>query len=65
MTTFVCRNCGAEDFEIVEMTAVNAHQPPPAVLAAISQLATATGADAALAAQDALPFQYLVRAVAV
>lgn len=20
MTTFVCRNCGAEDFEIVEMT---------------------------------------------
>ncbi|WP_338768255.1 tetratricopeptide repeat protein [Massilia sp. METH4] len=56
------RECG---FEIAEMTAVNAHQPPPAVLEAIRQLAVATGGDPALAEQDALAYQYLVRAVAV
>jgi predicted O-linked N-acetylglucosamine transferase (SPINDLY family) len=55
------QECG---FAVVEMTAVNAHQPTPAVLAAIRQLAEAAGTDPALAEQDALPYQYLVRAVA-
>jgi hypothetical protein len=55
------QECG---FAVVEMTAVNAHQPPPAVLAAIRQLAEVTGADPVLAEQDALPYQYLVRAAA-
>ncbi len=56
------RECG---FAIVEMTAVNAHRPDPAVLAALRDFAAATGADPALAEQDALPYQYLLRAVAV
>ncbi|WP_371876373.1 O-linked N-acetylglucosamine transferase, SPINDLY family protein [Pseudoduganella chitinolytica] len=56
------RECG---FAIVEMTAVNAHQPPPAVVEALRHLAAATGADALLAEQDALAYQYLLRAVAV
>lgn len=56
------QECG---FAIVDMTTVNAHQPPPQVLGALRQLAEATGADPALAEQDALPYQYLVRAVAV
>ena len=53
--------CG---FALVAMTTVNAHQPPPAVLDAIRALAAATGADPELAVQDALPYQYLVRAIA-
>ncbi|GGX75059.1 UDP-N-acetylglucosamine-peptide N-acetylglucosaminyltransferase [Massilia dura] len=55
------QECG---FIIAEMTAVNANPPPPAVLAAIHQLAASTGADPALAEQDALPYQYLLRAIA-
>ncbi|GGY28978.1 O-linked N-acetylglucosamine transferase, SPINDLY family protein [Pseudoduganella albidiflava] len=55
------RECG---FAVVEMTAVHAHQPTPAVLAAIGQLAAVAGTDPALAQQDALPYQYMVRAVA-
>jgi hypothetical protein len=53
--------CG---YTLVAMTTVNAHQPPPAVLDAIRALAAATGADPELAVQDALPYQYLVRAIA-
>ncbi|WP_296943244.1 tetratricopeptide repeat protein [uncultured Massilia sp.] len=55
------QECG---FGVLEMRAVNAQEPPQAVLAAIRQLAQAAGADPALAEQDALPYQYLVRAIA-
>jgi hypothetical protein len=55
------QECG---FSLVAMSTVNAHQPPPAVLEAIRSLAAATGADPELAMQDALPYQYLVRAIA-
>jgi predicted O-linked N-acetylglucosamine transferase (SPINDLY family) len=55
------QECG---FALVAMTTVNAHQPPPAVLDAIRALAAATGADPEQAVQDALPYQYLVRAIA-
>ena len=55
------QECG---FSLVAMSIVNAHQPPPAVLEAIRSLAAATGADPELAVQDALPYQYLVRAIA-
>jgi predicted O-linked N-acetylglucosamine transferase (SPINDLY family) len=56
------QECG---FGIVEMTAVNAQQPPSTVLDALGTLASAAGADPVLAAQDALAYQYVVRAVAV
>jgi predicted O-linked N-acetylglucosamine transferase (SPINDLY family) len=59
--TAMLSECG---FEIAGITVVNAHQPPPEVLAAIRQLAMATGGDPLLAEQDALPHQYVVRAVA-
>jgi hypothetical protein len=55
------QECG---FTVVEMTAVHAHQPTAAVIAALRQLAEAVGTDPALAEQDALPYQYLVRAIA-
>ena len=55
------QECG---FSLIAMSTVNAHQPPPAVLEAIRSLAAATGADPGLAVQDALPYQYLVRAIA-
>jgi len=55
------KECG---FTLVAMNTVNAHQPPQAVLDAIRALAAATGADPELAAQDALPYQYLVHAIA-
>jgi hypothetical protein len=55
------QECG---FAPVALTTVNAHQPPPAVLDAIRALAAATGADPEQAVQDALPYQYLVRAIA-
>ncbi|MFS2081400.1 tetratricopeptide repeat protein [Telluria sp. Tellsp131] len=51
-------------FTLIAMTTVNAQQPPPAVLDAIRALAAASGADPELAVQDALPYQYLVRAIA-
>jgi predicted O-linked N-acetylglucosamine transferase (SPINDLY family) len=54
------QECG---FVIIDMTTVTAQQPPPAVVAAIRQLAEAGGADPVLAEQDALPYQYLVRAI--
>jgi predicted O-linked N-acetylglucosamine transferase (SPINDLY family) len=55
------QECG---FTLVAMNTVNTQQPPPAVLDAIRALAAATGADPELAVQDALPYQYLVRAIA-
>jgi predicted O-linked N-acetylglucosamine transferase (SPINDLY family) len=55
------RDCG---FALVEIRTVQAHQPDAAVLAALRQLALATGAEPAVAERDALPAQYLVRAVA-
>jgi hypothetical protein len=55
------QECG---FALVAMSTVNRQQPLPAVLDAIRALATATGADPELATQDALPYQYLVRAIA-
>jgi hypothetical protein len=51
-------------FALVAMTTVNAQQPPQVVLDAIRALAAASGADPELAVQDALPYQYLVRAIA-
>lgn len=55
------QECG---FTLVAMTTVNAHQPPPAVLDAIRALAASIGGDPEQAVQDALPYQYLVRAIA-
>jgi predicted O-linked N-acetylglucosamine transferase (SPINDLY family) len=55
------RDCG---FALVDIRGVQAHQPDPAVLAALRQLALAAGADPEVAERDALPAQYLVRAVA-
>lgn len=51
-------------FVVVAMTAVNAHPPTPAVLAALRALAEAGGADPAQAELDALPYQFVVRASA-
>ena len=56
------RDCG---FQLVDIRAVNAHRPDATVLAALRQLALAAGADPEVAERDALPAQYLVRAVAV
>ncbi len=55
------QGCG---FGIIEMRTVNARTAPPAALDAIAALARAAGADPQLAVQDALPYQYLVRAIA-
>jgi len=55
------KECG---FTLIAMNTVNAHQPPPAVLDGIRALAAASGADPELAVQDALPYQYLVHAIA-
>jgi len=54
------RDCG---FQLVDIRAVQANRPDPAVLAALRQLALAAGADPEVAERDALPAQYLVRAV--
>ena len=51
-------------FTLIAMTTVNAQQPPQIVVDAIRALAAAAGADPELAVQDALPYQYLVRAIA-
>jgi hypothetical protein len=51
--------CG---FVIRDMIALNAQEPPPAVLEAIRQLALSSGADPALAGQEALPYQFVVHA---
>jgi predicted O-linked N-acetylglucosamine transferase (SPINDLY family) len=59
--TALLQECG---FALVAMTSVNAHQPPPVVQDALRAMAAATGADPGQAVQDALPYQYLVRAIA-
>ncbi|QCP12286.1 tetratricopeptide repeat protein [Pseudoduganella umbonata] len=53
--------CG---FAIVEMRTVLAPPPDAATLQAIRQLATAAGGNPDLAEQDAMPYQYIVHAVA-
>jgi predicted O-linked N-acetylglucosamine transferase (SPINDLY family) len=53
--------CG---FAIVTMNTISLHDANPAAMAAIRQLAAVTGADPDLAEQDAIPYQYLVRAIA-
>jgi hypothetical protein len=55
------KECG---FTIAAITAVTPPPPPDAVLDAIRALARAGGGDPELAVQDALPMQYLVRAIA-
>ena len=55
------QECG---FSLVAMSTVSTQQPLPAVLDAIRALAATTGTDPELAVQDALPYQYLVRAIA-
>lgn len=51
-------------FQIVDMRARIFHQPDPQVLAAIGQLAQASGVDPEQAKEDAVAFQYVVKAVA-
>ncbi|WP_342120246.1 O-linked N-acetylglucosamine transferase, SPINDLY family protein [Pseudoduganella sp. OTU4001] len=53
--------CG---FAVISVTTVSGVAPPPAALAAIEALAAATGADPAQAVTDALPYQFIVRAIA-
>jgi predicted O-linked N-acetylglucosamine transferase (SPINDLY family) len=60
--TSLLQECG---FIVAEMTTVVGQRPPAAVTAALRVLAEAAGADPALAELDAVPYQYLVRAVAV
>lgn len=55
------QECG---FAIVTMNAISPQEANPVAIAAIRQLAAATGADPDLAEQDAMPYQYLVRAIA-
>lgn len=55
------QSCG---FTVRDMVAVHAQAAPAAVLDAIRALALAGGADSELAAQDALPYQYVVHAAA-
>lgn len=59
--TELFRECG---FLVVEMITVNQAPPPPDVAAALGALAAARGADPVQAQQDAIPYQYIVRAVA-
>lgn len=51
-------------FQIVEMISRILHQPSDEMKAGIRQIARASGADSEVAVQDAIPFQYVVRAVA-
>lgn len=55
-------SCG---FQIVNMIARNFHAPNPEQTAAIKQMAQAFGADPDQALADAVPFQYVLRAIAV
>lgn len=51
-------------FVVAEMVTVNQADPPPAVAAALRAMAVAQGADPAQAEADAIPYQYIVRAIA-
>lgn len=55
----------ANGFQIVEMISRILSQPSDDMAAGIRQIARASGADPDMALQDAIPFQYVVRAVAV
>ncbi|MGZ5006592.1 MAG: O-linked N-acetylglucosamine transferase family protein [Methylobacter sp.] len=55
----------ANGFQVVEMISRILQQPSEAMIAGIRQIASASGADPDMAVQDAIPFQYVVRAVAV
>jgi hypothetical protein len=55
------RDCG---FLVAEMVTVNQAPPPPDTAAALRALAAAAGADPAQAEADAIPYQYIVRAIA-
>ena len=52
-------------FQVVEMISRIMSQPNEAVSDAIRSLASASGSDPELALQDAIPFQYVIRAVAL
>lgn len=52
-------------FQVVGMIARILSQPSEEMKAGIRQIALASGADPEMAVQDAIPFQYVVRAVAV
>ncbi|XLZ69015.1 tetratricopeptide repeat protein [Massilia sp. SR12] len=54
-------SCG---FAILEMVTVNQGPPPPATAAALRALAVAQGADPEQAETEAIPYQYIVRAIA-
>lgn len=53
--------CG---FVVAEMVTVNMPPPPPATAAALRAMAVAAGADPQQAEADAIPYQYIIRAVA-
>ena len=55
----------ANGFQVVEMISRILQQPSEEMIAGIRQIASASGADPDMAVQDAIPFQYVVRAVAV
>ncbi|MEY3788593.1 MAG: hypothetical protein RLZ75_2800 [Pseudomonadota bacterium] len=52
-------------FQVVEMTARILQKPSEDMLKGIRQIALASGTDPDIAEQDAIPFQYVVRAVAI
>lgn len=52
-------------FQVVEMISRILNQPGEEMQAGIRQIALASGADPDVALQDAIPFQYVVRAVAI
>ncbi len=54
----------ANGFQVVEMISRIHHQPDENMAAGLKQLARASGVDPDIALQDAIPFQYVVRAVA-
>ncbi|TRW97084.1 tetratricopeptide repeat protein [Candidatus Methylobacter oryzae] len=55
----------ANGFQVVEMISRILQQPSEEMIAGIRQIASASGSDPDLAVQDAIAFQYVVRAVAV
>ncbi|MGZ4991290.1 MAG: O-linked N-acetylglucosamine transferase family protein [Methylobacter sp.] len=55
----------ANGFQVVEMISRILQKPSEEMITGIRQIASASGADPDMAVQDAIPFQYVVRAVAV
>jgi predicted O-linked N-acetylglucosamine transferase (SPINDLY family) len=56
------QSCG---YQVTDMTVRRFHQPAEATIAAIRQMAVAGGADPDQAVEDAMVFQYVVKAVAL